>query len=217
MSEQTFNILKAKALQFNAAGAIVSGMQETMPVIGGDVVLLDFIPVNHIIGGYGSLYLLAERAGVQLAQSEHVQFIQDNTVFKATARYDGRPVFGEAFVGLTIEQGAGAAAPTPADVVFAPDVANPLDASLSGLAIGTLTLDPAFDPSVTSYTANTTDATNKITATAAKPGAVIAIKVNDTAHENGAAATWGPGENTVKIAVTYGTTTKTYTVIVTKA
>lgn len=125
MSEQTFNILKAKALQFNAAGAIVSGMQETMPVIGGDVVLLDFIPVNHIIGGYGSLYLLAERAGVQLAQSEHVQFIQDNTVFKATARYDGRPVFGEAFVGLTIEQGVGAAAPTPADVVFAPDIANP--------------------------------------------------------------------------------------------
>jgi len=125
MSEQTFNILKAKALQFNAAGAIVSGMQETMPVIGGDVVLLDFIPDNHIIGGYGSLYLLAERAGVQLAQSEHVQFIQDNTVFKGTARYDGRPVFGEAFVGLTIEQGAGASAPDPTDVVFAPDVANP--------------------------------------------------------------------------------------------
>jgi len=57
-------------------------MQQTMPIIGGDVVLLDFIPNNHIIGGYGSLYLLAEEAGVQLAQSEHVQFIQDNTVFQ---------------------------------------------------------------------------------------------------------------------------------------
>jgi len=43
------------------------------------------------------------------------------------------------------------------------------------------------------------------------------IKVNDAAHENGAAATWELGENTVEIAVTYGTTTKTYTVIVTKA
>ena len=70
---------------------------------------------------------------------------------------------------------------------------------------------------MTSYTADTTDATNKITATATKPGAVISIKVNDAAHENGAAATWELGENTVEIAVTYGTTTKTYTAIVTKA
>ena len=125
MNTQTYRILQSKAINFNAAGMVVAGVQNTVPVIGGEAVLLDFIPNNHIIGGYGSLYLLAERAGVQLAQSEHVQFIQDNTVFKGTARYDGRPVFGEAFVGLTIEQGVGAAAPDPTDVVFAPDIANP--------------------------------------------------------------------------------------------
>ena len=125
MNTQTYRILQSKAINFNAAGMVVAGVQNTVPVIGGEAVLLDFIPNNHIIGGYGSLYLLAERAGVKLAQSEHVQFIQDNTVFKGTARYDGRPVFGEAFVGLTIDQGVGAAAPDPADVVFAPDVANP--------------------------------------------------------------------------------------------
>ncbi len=125
MNTQTYRILQSKAINFNAAGMVVAGVQNTVPVIGGEAVLLDFIPNNHIIGGYGSLYLLAERAGVKLAQSEHVQFIQDNTVFKGTARYDGRPVFGEAFVGLTIDQGVGAAAPDPTDVVFAPDIANP--------------------------------------------------------------------------------------------
>lgn len=123
MNTQTYRILQSKAINFNAAGAIVAGVQNTMPVMGGEAVLLDFIPNNHIIGGYGSLYLLAERAGVQLAQSEHVQFIQDNTVFRGTARYDGRPVFGEAFVGVTIDPNGNV--PDPGDVAFAPDVANP--------------------------------------------------------------------------------------------
>ena len=77
-----------------------------MPIIGGDIVLLDFIPDGDIIGGYGSLYLLAERAGTTLAQSEHVRFIEDQTVFKGTARYDGTPVFGEGFVGINIKNAA---------------------------------------------------------------------------------------------------------------
>lgn len=125
MSTQTYRILQSKAITFNAAGAIVAGVNNTLPVIGGDVVLLDFIPKNHIIGGYGSLYLLAERSGIKLALSEHAQFIQDNTLFKGTARYDGRPVFGEAFVGVNIDQEVGAVAPAPNDVTFAPDSANP--------------------------------------------------------------------------------------------
>ena len=124
MNSQTLAALQAKALGFNAAGAIVSGMQNTFPIVGGDIVILDFIPVGHIIGGYGSLYLLAERAGAQFAQSEHAQFIQDNTVFKGTARYDGRPVFGEAFVAINITQGGTPAAPAPGDVTFAADTAN---------------------------------------------------------------------------------------------
>lgn len=124
MSENTFATLQAKALTINAAGAIVSGQNQTMPIIGGDIEFLDFIPNGHIIGGYGSLYLLAERAGAQLAQSEHVQFIEDNTVFKGTARYDGRPVFGEAFVAINISQESLAVAPAKTDVTFALDSAN---------------------------------------------------------------------------------------------
>jgi hypothetical protein len=51
---------------------------------------------------------------------------------------------------------------------------------------------------------------------AIKLDAVVVIKVNGAAHTNGTAATWETGENTVEITVTYGTTVKTYTVIVTK-
>lgn len=124
MSSNTKATLVAKALTINAAGAIVSGQTNTMPIISGDIVELDFIPDNVIIGGYGSLYLLAERAGAQLAQSEHVQFIEDNTVFKGTARYDGRPVIGEGFIAINISQADLQTAPTATAVTFAADTAN---------------------------------------------------------------------------------------------
>ena len=124
MSEKTLTELKARGLSFNAAGTIVSGMEATVPVVGGDAVVLNFIPDNVIIGGYGMLYLLVEREGTSLAQSEHVQFIQENTVFRGSARYDGRPVFGEGFVAINISQADLAAAPTANAVTFASDTAN---------------------------------------------------------------------------------------------
>jgi HK97 family phage major capsid protein len=124
MSSNTFATLQAKALTINAAGAIVSGQNNTMPIVGGAVEQLDFIPENVIVGGYGSIYLLAEREGAQLAQSEHAQFIQNNTVFKGTARYDGRPVFGEGFVAINISQEDLETPPKATDVTFAGDTAN---------------------------------------------------------------------------------------------
>lgn len=119
MNETTRTRLLAEGLSINAAGVIVSGMNGTMPVVGGVAEVLSFIPDNVIIGGYFELYLLAERAGTRLAQSEHVRFIQDQTVFKGTARYDGKPVIAEGFVAIGIN------GVTPnATMSFAPDTAN---------------------------------------------------------------------------------------------
>lgn len=119
MNRKTRMALMSKMINFNAAGALVAGMNGTIPVEGGTIVELPFIPDNDIVGGFGSLYLLAERSGAQLAQSEHVMFIEDQTVFRGTARYDGMPVFGEAFVVVNIAN----AAPTES-VLFPQDVAN---------------------------------------------------------------------------------------------
>ena len=120
MNEKTHAKLMAEALSFNAAGAIVTGIGDTMPVIGGDIVELDFIPDNVIIAGYGELYLLAERSGVQLASSEHFLFTADKTVYKGTARYDGTPVIPEGFVAIGI---AGATVKAN-EVTFTADTAN---------------------------------------------------------------------------------------------
>lgn len=119
MNSTTFANLQARALSFSAAGTIVSGQTGTMPIVGGDVVTLEFVPDGDILGGYGSLYTLAERAGITLANSEHVRFIEDQTVFKGTARYDGMPIFGEGFVGVNIDGGT-----VTTTMAFAPDTAN---------------------------------------------------------------------------------------------
>ena len=119
MNETTRTKLMAEAMSVNAAGALVSGVDGTLPVIGGDIVVLDFIPDNVIIGGYGDLYLLGERRGVAMERSEHYRFIQDQTVFKGTARYDGQPAIAEGFVAIGINS------VTPnATMSFAPDDAN---------------------------------------------------------------------------------------------
>lgn len=98
MNEATRVELMTKALAFNSAAALVAGMDYTMPVLGGEIVTLEFIPDHEIVGGYLGSYLLVEREGGSFGYSDLPLFIQDKTVFKGTARYDGQPVRGENFV-----------------------------------------------------------------------------------------------------------------------
>ena len=91
-----------------------------------------------------------------------------------------------------------------------------MSARLSGLTIGALTLAPTSDPDTTEYTANTTNATNTITATPEDEGAEVTILNGETPVTNGSAATWNEGANTVTITVKNGTAQKAYTVTVTK-
>lgn len=120
MNDTTYTALQAASLAVNSAGVIVSSVNGTMPVIGGIVEVLDFVPDNVILGGYLDLYLMAERAGVRLDQSEHVKFLDDQTVFRGTARYDGKPIIAEGFVAI----GINGTTPSASGVTFKPDVAN---------------------------------------------------------------------------------------------
>lgn len=122
LNSKTYKALVAEALSINAAGAIVSGMGKEMPVIGGAVEQLSFIPDNVIVGGYGSLYLLGEREGCTIAASAENRFTQDQTVYRAVSRYDGKPVKPEGFVLIGIN--GTAAATAVATVTFAQDTAN---------------------------------------------------------------------------------------------
>lgn len=120
MNNATKTALMAATITTDADGRIVTGVADTMPVIGGKIETLDFMPNNIIIGGYFDGYGLAERAGAKFATSEHVRFLADQTIMKGTARYDGKPVFPENFVVMSLLNTSISAT----DVAFAPDEAN---------------------------------------------------------------------------------------------
>jgi hypothetical protein len=92
-----------KALAFDAAAALIAGVNNQMPIIGGDIVELEIVGDNEIIGGFGKAFVLAERAGAKIESSEHAKFQQMMTGFRGYARYDGMPVFGEAFVVVSFD------------------------------------------------------------------------------------------------------------------
>lgn len=119
MNKKTHMKVVAESMGKNANAAIVAGMNNTMPIIGGEIVDLPFMADDDIAFGYMDVYLLAERAGTTLGQSEHCKFLEDQTVFKGTARYDGAPAVPDAFGIFSISTKA----PTTS-VEFAADKAN---------------------------------------------------------------------------------------------
>lgn len=81
--------------------------------------------------------------------------------------------------------------------------------------MGSLTLTPAFDPATISYTATTTNATNKVTYATKDPDTVVTIKLGGVEQES-PTITWEEGDNVLTLVCVNGGTSKTYTVTVTK-
>ena len=212
MNSKTLATLQSKAILATALGRYVTFDGMTMPIIGGDVEILEFIPDGDIVGGYGDLYLWAQRSGMTIEASREVQFIQDNTVFRGKERADGMPVIPGAFVAININ---GASVTT--SMTFAADTAN--NAKLSGLTVGSITLSPAFDGNVLSYSANATAATAAVTATPEVAGAQVAISYNGANVKNGGTVTWLADGTAHPLTVTVknGNEVMVYTVNVTKA
>ena len=211
MNSKTYAKLRAKLIAFNYEGGLVAQFPGTMPVIDGDIDVLEFIPDGDIIGGYGDLYLLALRAGMTIESSREVQFIQDNTVFKGKERADGMPVIPGAFVAININN---AAVTTVMD--FAADTAN--DARLTALAVGTEKLSPVVATGTYSYTLAPTGTSAKIEATSSQLGAKVAISYNGQNVRNGGEVTWltDDAAHPLTVTVTQGNAVRVYTVSVTK-
>lgn len=214
MNSKTYATLKSKLITFTATGDIVANLFGTLPVINGNIDILEFMPDGDIVGGYGDLYLWADRRAMAIDSSEHVQFIQDNTVFRGKARADGAPIIPGAFVAININN---TNVTTAMD--FAADTAN--DANLQDLAVGTETLSPgSFDPAVTTYTlAAAANASDKIEVTPAQPAAQIEISYNGKNVRNGGTVTWlaDDAAHPLTVTVKNGNAVKVYTVNVTKA
>ena len=209
MNENTHTTLKVEAMNFNAAGAIVTLQDGKMPVAGGDIVILsdDIVPDGDIFVGYGELYLLAERAGSEFERSDQYRFAEDQIAFKGSARYDGEPVIAEGFVLI----GIGKAPAT--SVTFTGDTAN--DASLFNLAIGTETLNPVFAANKYDYTISASAAEGEVTATPAQQGAKIEMTYDDKPIVNKEKIKFS-GTKTLTVKVENGLGVQTYAIKITK-
>lgn len=212
MNSKTYAVLKSKLITFTATGDIVANIFGSLPIINGNIDILEFMPDGDIVGGYGDLYLLSLRSGMTIESSREVQFIQDNTVFKGKQRADGQPIIPGAFVAININN---AEVTTAMD--FAADTAN--DAQLAALAVGTETLSPTFAATTYSYTLAPAGTTAKIEATTAQAGAQVAIAYNGQNVRNGGTVSWlaDGSAHPLTVTVTQGNAVRVYTVAVTKA
>lgn len=209
MNSKTYATLKSKLITFTATGDIVANLFGSLPIVTGDIDVLEFIPDGDIIGGYGDLYLLAMRSGMTIESSSHVQFIQDNTVFRGKQRADGMPIIPGAFVAININNQA---VTTVMD--FAADTAN--DAQLEDITLTGATI--SFDPETYTYSATATSNSLKVEATAAQATAQIAIQANGKNVRNGGTVTLTASElNPITVTVKQGNATRVYTLNITGA
>ena len=148
MNSKTYAKLKAKAIVATFAGDFVANVYGVLPVIDGDIDILEFMPDNDIVGGYGDLYLWAQREGMTIGMDEtgRTNRVLDETVFFGKERADGTPVIAGAFVAINI------AGSTPTKTMtFAGDVANTVAGILlpatASVAVGaTLQLPATLQP-----------------------------------------------------------------------
>lgn len=105
MNEKTYTEIMANAVSVNSNGQLVAGVTDRFPVVGGDIIVLNFVPDNNIVVGYFDLYALLVRAGMTVETSEHAKFIEDMTILKGKARMDGKPAIVGAFaaIGLGVD------------------------------------------------------------------------------------------------------------------
>ena len=210
MNSKTRALLKSKMITFTATGDIAANIYATLPIITGDIDILEFMPDGDIVGGYGDLYLWAQRRGMTIEESREYQFIQDNTVFKGKERADGTPIIPGAFVAVNIN-GSEVTTAMP----FAADEAN--DALLEDLIVGTETLAPEFAADTFAYNVTAAGTSGKVEATSARPEADIEISYNGKNVRNGGTITFAEGTFPLTVTVKNGNAANVYTVNINKA
>lgn len=179
------------------------------------------IPVSALERGkavFGLGYRYFAAAGMNpegnIEFSDHYRFLEDQRVYLIKAFANGFPLDGNAFLLLDVS----GVQPIRYMVQTSSEVPGS-DANLASLKLGAAALSPAFASGTTTYTAATTNASNVVNAIPADADAEIEVKLNGSEIPNGSAAAWAAGSNTLAVKVTAadGTTTKTYTVTVTKS
>lgn len=190
--------------------------KDVLPIVA-NIIQSPAVDPGEAVFGLGKRYFapIGTAKEGKIEYSDHVHFLEDERVYLVKAYGNGMPKDNNSFLRLDIS----GLRPAMLRVELANAPAASTNANLIDLRIGSLSLVPEFSAETNAYTAATSNATNTISAIPADGGAEVSVTVNGEGINNGTAAKWNDGENTVTVTVTAadGTTTKTYTVTVTKS
>lgn len=170
------------------------------------------VPENHAVLGVSKWYFMGLGTigkGGKLEYDDSVKFLEDLRTYTIRLYGNGQAKDNNSFLYLDI---SALRAPLPGVYLRAEE-----DANLASLTIGSLELTPAFDKTVTAYTATATSASAAVLAIPKDGDADIAITAGETPVTNGNSASFtNNAVTTLTFKVTNGGTTKTYTVAVTR-
>lgn len=123
MNSKTYAMLESKAIATTLTGEWVAMIGGRLPIVSGDIDVLEFMADGDIVGGYFDLYLWGQRRGVTIGMDDvgFTNRVNDQTVFFGKERADGLPVIPGAFVAININGQAPATS-----ILFPTDDANTL-------------------------------------------------------------------------------------------
>ena len=180
-----------------------------------DVVQSSAVPVGKAVFGMAKLYFMGSGLdnNGRILFSDEYHFLEDERVYLIKGYAHGFAIDDNAFVVFDISE----LQPAYYKVEVIPNTADVENADLADLKLSGHTLTPAFAAATTTYTATTKDASNTVTALPADTTAEMEMTYNDAVIANGSRINWTDGDgNVVKIKMTDGKTSKTYTLTVTK-
>lgn len=169
--------------------------------IPANVIRSNAVAKGEMVVGVGGDYFLGVGAEQRIDSSEYYRFLEDEVTYLTKMYGNGRPLDNDSFLLFDITN---------------MEKVNILE--LADLSLGSLTLDPTFDPSSHIYTTTTSDASNNILATPKDAGATVSIFVNGVPHEKDTAYSWNQdADNEVVIYVIKADKAEKYEITVTHA
>lgn len=172
------------------------------------------VPKGKAVFGMARLYFMGAGMGNQgnILYSDEYHFLEDERVYLIKMYAHGFPIDNNAFIVFDISK----LQPAYYKVETVTNTADTDDATLADLKFSNKKFAETFAAGTKAYTVTTTDSGNTITALPADATADVEIEFKDKKYPNGTKLTWDSGSNTVKVIVTDGTATETYTITVTK-
>lgn len=109
MTEATFKKLMLELTSSDAGfNAVLANSKKELPLMG-KVLFTEKLAEDNVVAGYFDTYKLPVRDEIKIERSTQYEFADNKVCYRATMRADGRPMFGDAFMDITLTKAEAAA------------------------------------------------------------------------------------------------------------